>query len=100
MTFDEARSEAVAGARITSLSIQRGAYVDYHFNGLRVNYPSGSNSGFSPTDADFREDWSIVPDSPKEGGWVRPGLYAKREDAPSLASPVSEVKRNKWGQPI
>lgn len=76
MTFDEAHSEAVLGARITSQSIQVGAFVDYQFNGLRIVFPSGSHSGFSPTEADRNADWNVVPMgferfAPKRDKWGR-----------------------------
>lgn len=83
MTLDEATSEAVLGARVTSDSIQAGAYVYYNFNGLRIAFPCGSSSGWSPSDGQRAADWRFadaVPVGvaaaqvvarldPNKGGW-------------------------------
>lgn len=73
MIFRDAFSEAVQGARIAAPTIQPGAYVDYQFHGLRIVYPSGSSSGFTPSDADKAAEWAIVfpIEAPKRDKWGR-----------------------------
>lgn len=93
MKYREAFSEAVQGARVTAPTIQDGAYVDYQFAGLRIVYPSGSNSGFTPTEADEAAEWSIVDDEPKlymatKGGgksWGLPRIELGEAGKPLLA---------------
>lgn len=106
MTFDEAFSEAVQGARISSLTIQNGAYVDYQFNGLRIVFPSGSNSGFSPTDADRAAEWTIdtmdpptVPlqdrkpaPAPNVGKWGLPRIELGEHGVPADAKLYATTK--------
>ncbi len=64
LTYQHAFAEAIQGARITSNTIQEGAFVDYQFDGLRIVYPSGSHSRFRSTPADEAALWSIVDVSP------------------------------------
>lgn len=89
MKWEEARSEAYLGARISSPTIQTGAYVDYQFNGLRIVFPSGSHSGFRPTDADEAADWTVDDLAPP----ARPAQYRL---------PVHPLPPNvgKWGLPL
>lgn len=103
MNWNEAFSEAILGARITAPTIQTGAYVDYQFNGLRIVFPSGSNSGFSPTDADKAAEWTVdtmdppmVPlqDRPQPanvGKWGLPRIELGEHGVPP--------KPDAWGRP-
>lgn len=73
MTYDEAFDAAVLGDRVRADNMGEGVYVDYNFNGLRINFPGGSSSGWTARDIDEAANWSIVP----------------------LAS---EIKRDSWGR--
>lgn len=75
MTLDEALSEAVCGARVRATNMQPGSYIDYNFNGWRINFEGGSSSGWTPRDIDREAEWVEVPiEAPKpapavKGGW-------------------------------
>lgn len=80
MTYDEAFSEAVLGARVTSYTLGNGSYVDYNFNGLRLNDSGGRTSAFSPSSQDRSAVWSIVDIEPP-------------------TRPITKTyKRDKWGR--
>lgn len=73
--LDRALSLAVCGYRVRATNMQPGAYVDYNFNGWRINFPGGSSSGWTPRDIDKAAEWVEVPiEAPKpapalKGGW-------------------------------
>lgn len=73
--LDRALSLAVTGYRVRATNMQPGAYVDYQFNGWRINFPGGSSSGWTPRDIDREAEWVEVPiEAPKpapavKGGW-------------------------------
>src|SRR5687768_10174787 len=47
-----------------------GSYVDYHFNGWRINHHAGGNSGYTFRDADKEAEWEIyTPPAPVVSGW-------------------------------
>jgi hypothetical protein len=86
MTLDEALSEAVCGARVRATNMQEGSYIDYNFNGWRINFEGGSSSGWTPRDIDRESEWVEVPieapkPAPAKGAWANftpstpPGEY-------------------------
>ncbi len=64
MTFDEALSEAIVGAKVTGDHMQPGWYVDYQFKGWRRNTPHGSSCDLIATDCDRAATWSIFTPKP------------------------------------
>lgn len=78
MTLDEALEAAICGSRVRATNMQPGAYVDYQFNGWRINFAGGASSGWHPTDIDRKAEWEDVP----------------------IGSSTSFVMRDGWGQPI
>jgi len=80
MKFEEARSEAVQGAWVRCNDMQPGSYVSYDFSGLRINFPGGSSSGWTPRDRDFEAEWEIC--GPPEAPRLEP-----------------KPQRDKWGRP-
>jgi hypothetical protein len=98
MNFEEAVSAAILGDRVRPDTFTTAAYVDYQFNGLRIVYPSGSHSGFTPTDADKAANWVVVP-------FASELAELQFAEAP-LGEPIgvwgtfeSKPKRDKWGRP-
>lgn len=86
MNFDEALEAAIVGEKVRAVDMQPGAYVDYPtpFNGWRINFPSGSSSGYTFKDHDKGVDWEIyeppvvawpsLPDiKPREPFKIEPG---------------------------
>lgn len=73
MTLDEALSAAILGDRVRAVDMPEGVYVDYHFQGWRKNFPTGSSSGFIPMAHDATVAWEVValpePKSVVSGKW-------------------------------
>lgn len=107
MTYDEAVSEAVQGARVTCDQIQSGCFVDYQFAGLRIVFPSGDHSGFHATDKQRAAEWSIVPVevpstlymSTKGGGKSNLGLHSQAWGRALRPMPAQPDNVGKWGLP-
>lgn len=59
MTFDEALEQAVLGERVRAVNMMPGAYVNYNFDGWRINTPGGSSSGYTFRDIDKESEWEI-----------------------------------------
>lgn len=120
MTFDEALSEAIDGARVRATNMQPGVFIDYQFSGWRINFPSGSSSGYSFKDIDKVSEWELwqEPEAPKlperspwlgltkppapkpvptrlrrrgRPAWTPPAVIDDIEDAPA-----PEAKPNPW----
>lgn len=109
MKYAEIWSHVVEGFRVTCPRFGPGTFVDYQFNGLRINHAGGSSSGFSPTDEDKVVEWSLVADEielpnvttkeqaarqAKADVWGKP-----KGDAPA---PIvgSTAPRDAWGRPL
>lgn len=97
LTYDEAYEAAVCGYRVRCDRLQEGAYVDYQFNGLRINFAGGSSSGFTARDEDIGSPWSIVPlaSEVKRDSWGRP-VDPSNKFAGQLKSPAELT--SKWGK--
>lgn len=86
MTLDEALSAAILGDRVRAVDMPEGVYVDYHFQGWRKNFPSGSSSGFIPMAHDATVAWEVVapPErKPAVGKWGT-GVVPKAPEPPVL----------------
>jgi hypothetical protein len=59
MTFDEALSAAILGDKVRPVDMQPGAFIDYQFNGWRINMPSGSSSGYTLKEHDKTVAWEL-----------------------------------------
>jgi hypothetical protein len=96
MTLDEALSAAVVGERVRHTGMQPGSYIDYQFNGWRINFAGGSSSGWRQRDIDEAADWQIVeePEAIPLDNWGRP-IDDTAKALPQWGTPA----RNKWGQP-
>lgn len=95
LTLDEALSEAVLGARITSDSIQQGAYVEYQFNGWRINFPAGSSCGWRPFDIHKAAEWRVVPiepPPPKPSKWGKFAPVANSVETSFVEPDEDDVK--------
>jgi hypothetical protein len=79
MTYDEAYSEAIDGAWVRATDMNPGVYISYNFDGLRINHPGGSSSGWHARDIDRAAEWEIC--GPPE-------------------APCPEPKPDKWGRPV
>lgn len=74
MNLSEALSEAVLGARVRHPTMQPGSFIDYAFNGWRINFPSGSQSGWRATCEEPVDGWVIQPvGTPARSSWGQPG---------------------------
>jgi hypothetical protein len=95
MTLDEALEAAVLGERVRADTMQPGSYVDYHFNGWRRNFESGSSSGWHQTEADKAAEWSIFVEPPKPalGKWGPPVIKRPEPNQPADAD-------RRWGKLI
>lgn len=96
MKYEDIWSHVVDGFKVRCERLQAGAYVDYQFNGLRINFPSGSSSGYTPREEDMAVEWSLVPDEIE-----LPGVTSK-EQAARLAKHDNDVlvlDGGKWGKP-
>ncbi len=77
----------VDGFRVTCERFGPGTFVDYQFNGLRINHAGGSSSGFTPREEDMACEWSLVPDDPPH---VAPKAEASKWGKPTLPN-VSDM---------
>lgn len=93
MNYREALSEAVAGERVRAVDMPEGVYIDYQFNGWRINFPSGSSSGYSSKPHDETVEWEVYV-KPEPKGWdmalVKP---------PEPPEPVKRRGRKAWVPP-
>lgn len=71
MNLAEAWEAAVGGENVRQVDLQPGAFIDYNFSGLRINFPNGSSSGYRTKPEDETAEWEIVK---KVEGW---GEYPK-----------------------
>lgn len=84
MNYKEAMAAIVQGDWVRHDAMQDGVYIAHSYSdGPRINFPSGSSSGWSPRDSDLNAVWSVcgpeVVLAPVEGAWVAPDVWAKRE---------------------
>lgn len=91
MKYAEIWPLVVEGYRVTCERFGEGTYVDYQFNGLRINHAGGSSSGFTARDEDLTCEWSLVPDEPIV--LELPNVTSK-EQAERIAK-----SRQPWGKP-
>lgn len=116
MNYREAFSEAVQGERVTCDRLGEGVYIDYQFNGLRINHPHGGSSGFTPRDADIAAEWRVVllepPTRPAPapagnawGSWGKPtpaaphvGTVPPVDDVIIIGEEPSKPEASKWGK--
>lgn len=68
MTRDEALEAAVIGERVRAVDMPEGVYIDYQFNGWRINFPGGSSSGYGMKPHDETVDWEVYV-KPAPTGW-------------------------------
>lgn len=62
LTCDDALSLAVLGYKVRAVDMGEGTFVDYNFNGWRINHASGASSGWSARTIDYAADWHVLPD--------------------------------------
>lgn len=96
MKFEDIWQVVVDGGKVTCDRIGPGVYVDYAFNGLRINHPHGASSGFRGTEEDRAAEWREVTDEIE-----LPGVTT-REQAARLAKHDNDVlvlDGGKWGKP-
>lgn len=108
MKYAEIWPHVVDGFKVTCERFGEGTFVDYQFNGLRINHKGGSSSGYTATEADMAVEWSIVPDEPIAATPAPPpkpfddvlvldgGKWGKPTPAPAPAPP----NVGKWGKPL
>lgn len=69
MTLDEALEAAVLGEKVRAVDMQAGTYIDYHFNGWRINTATGSSSFYNIKEHDKTVDWEIFVPPVVNVGW-------------------------------
>lgn len=67
MNLQQAWEAAVGGENVRQVDLQPGAYIDYNFAGLRINFPNGSSSGYRTKPEDETVEWEIYK---KPEGWA------------------------------
>lgn len=102
MTLDEALEAAVCGSRVRAANMQPGAYVDYQFNGWRINFAGGASSGWHPTDIDREAEWEDVPiGPPPRNAWGQP-VFSEFDPAKHVGSSdepgVLVLGEKGWGE--
>lgn len=68
MNREEALAEAVIGERVRAVDMPEGVYINYHFNGWRINFPGGSSSGYGFKEHDETVEWEVYV-KPAPTGW-------------------------------
>lgn len=110
MNYEDALSAAIQGDRVRHDRMQPGSYLDYQFNGWRINFEGGSSSGFSPREVDLFATWHVVPlpSEMKRDSWGRPiqaeppswdDVFAdlQKTDNGSYVD-AKQIERSKWGR--
>jgi hypothetical protein len=92
MNMGEALSAAVDGEKVRAVNMAAGVYIDYHFNGWRINLPGGASSGWHSTEHDNVE-WEVYV-KPEPQGWDMSAV--KPVVAPE---PVKRRGRKAWVPP-
>ena len=98
LTLDDALSLAVLGYKVRAVDMQPGSFIDYQFAGWRINFDSGSSSGWSKRPHDETVDWHVIDD-------VHVEAY-KRAVAESFDEPVGMdlpgvvSKSQAWGRAL
>lgn len=60
MNYRDAMAAIVQGDWVRHDAMQPGSYIAHSFSdGPRINFPSGSSSGWSPRDSDLNAEWSV-----------------------------------------
>lgn len=62
LTLDDALSLAVLGYKVHAVDMQPGSFIDYNFAGWRINFDSGSSSGWSQRPHDATVEWRVIDD--------------------------------------
>lgn len=94
MTFDEALSAAVDGELVRAVDMAEGTYIDYNFDGWRINLHAGASSGYRFKEHDKGVAWEVyVKPKPVNVGW---GDF----EPPKLAEPAPKRRgRKAWVPP-
>lgn len=104
MNLDQALSEAVLGERVRAVDMPEGVYIDYQFNGWRINFPSGSSSGYSIKEHDKTVEWEVwVKPEPVNVGWgdftPPPAPAPKRRGRKPSFTPPAVIDDVEYGEP-
>lgn len=105
MTFDEIWPVVVDGGRVTCDRLGAGVFIDYQFNGLRINHPHGASSGFTGTDEDRAAEWREITDedeakaqarrdAAKPVGWDKAAIKT-----PAVTPELKRRGRKAWTPP-
>jgi hypothetical protein len=97
MNIDEALEQAVCGEKVRAVDMAPGTYLDYHFDGFRINLAGGSSSGYRLKETDKAVAWEVyTPPAPAAPAWdmskVNPAPAApavkRRGRKPSFVPPA------------
>lgn len=98
LTLDQALEAAVLGYNVRAVDMQPGSFINYNFAGFRINFDSGSSSGWRQRDHDATVEWRVIDD-------VHVETY-KRAVAESFDEPVGMdlpgivSKSQAWGRAL
>lgn len=103
MTLDEALEQAVLGEKVRAVDMPHGVYIDYHFAGFRINFPTGSSSGYMIKEHDERIKWEIYEPPVANVGWgsYQPPaqvFYAEKREK-SEAPKRGRPRKDAWQPP-
>ena len=95
MKYADIWPHVVDGFKVTCPRFGPGTFVDYQFNGLRINHAGGSSSGYTATAEDMAVEWSLVPDEIQ-----LPGVTTKEQAARLAKADPAPPNVGKWGKPV
>ena len=92
MNRREAFEAAVMGDKVRAADMPEGVYIDYNFNGWRINFHSGSSSGYTSREHDETVDWEVYV-KPEPVGWDMSMVQTRPFTDKEIADTVKAVKR-------
>lgn len=97
MNYRDAMAAIVQGDWVRHDAMQPGSYIAHSFaDGPRINFPSGSSSGWTARDSDLEADWSVCGPEAKPFAQIADEVFEARLSVKTSPSGVHSIG---WGNP-
>lgn len=91
LTLDDALSLTIIGYRVRAADMPEGTFIDYNFNGFRINHAAGASSGWTSRPHDETVNWHVLDDEHYDA-YKR--VLAERDKVEPEPKP-----KDAWGKP-